>query len=159
MTKSKGTIKAEVKKAWGYILVTADGEPTSITIEGTFTEYGEYKDIPEDELPDEDSILQMVNAKSKTKQRAKLQSKELAANGYAKPILDEAQQNLRNMFAVLVKANFPEDVARSTAVTTLKTEWQEVGERNADGDLILRPSATPVEESEVDEEESENVSA
>jgi hypothetical protein len=161
MTKSKGTIKAEVEKAWGYKLVDADGKETSIHIEGSFTEYGDYKDIPTDELPDEEDILKVVNAKSKAKTRAKLTTKALAQAGYEKPTLDDAQQNLRNMYAVLVKAGFEEDVAKATAVNTLKMEWQEVGEKDANGELILRPKAGVVAESEAEEteEETENVSA
>jgi len=162
MTKSKGSFEADVKKAWGYILVDADGKPTVVKVEGSFTEYGAYADIPENELPDEDDILQMTNAKNKAAAKAKATTKTLATNGYAKPVLDEAQQNLRNMFAVLKKANFDDEVAKATAVQTLKTEWTEVGERNSEGQLILRPSAVPVAESDADaetEDDTEDVSA
>lgn len=108
---------SEVAKAYGQDL------DTPIKFSYKYEELEKYEDIPEKELPDNDEVLTMVNARRNASARAAAQTKALSDAGINKPTLDDPKVQFTNIAKSLEAAGKSRDEARQTANALLGTDF------------------------------------
>lgn len=94
-----------------------------VKFEYSYEELSAYSEIPEKELPDEDEILTVVNAKRNASARAAAQTKALAAAGVSKPTLEDPKVQFNTMVKVLMASGQDEPTARAFANEALNTNF------------------------------------
>ena len=108
------TFKFNVATAYGVTL------PTPVAVQGEFEELESYSEISAKELPDNDDILNYVNAKRKASARASATNDALQKAGIAKPNLKDSEDlQVATMAKVFIARGDSEDVAKSKARAAL----------------------------------------
>lgn len=100
---------------------TVDGKPlTSIPFKGEFSAYESLSEVPEDEKPSEEDIVDYVNNKRKANARQKSMQAAIDAYGIVKPTLAESEElQLKEMIKIFVAKGKTPEVAEQLAKAAL----------------------------------------
>lgn len=107
------TKTAQVSKAYGETL------DTPLDFSYDYEELQKGDEIPASEVPDDEDIRSLVNAKRNAKARAKAQNEALSNAGVQKPTLENEEFRLKQMVKILQASGMDEATATSTAKATL----------------------------------------
>lgn len=104
------TFSGTIENAYGQKL------DTPIAFEGTYNAFETYQEVVEaGEVPSNDEIVKVVNAKIKANERQKAMQKALDDAGIKKPTLEDPQVQLSTMVKVLRAAGKSEEEATQQA--------------------------------------------
>lgn len=95
--------------------------PKPLSFEGQYEAFETFADVPENEKPSEDELLNFVNNKRKANARQKSMNDVLNANNIVKPTLaDSPELQISTMAKVLLASGkYTQEQAETIAKTTL----------------------------------------
>ena len=109
------TFKFNVGTAYGQTL------PNPVPVSGSYEAYESYDELAKNpkDLPDNDEILNFVNAKRKAAARASATTSALQGAGYKKPTLEDENVQIQTMARVFKARGDSQEVAEQKARATL----------------------------------------